>query len=300
MDIIALLNNREGFEMDDIANQCDLVIDPRDLSYIVKEDPIVLHNGKPIELSFLFIRNSTPLKTEVSLAAHVFDLMGTGLVDPVERFGIDYPSKILSTVSRTKRGIGIPTYFAFNKENALHLLKYIQFPLLYKPVSGSSGEGIVKVENEDMYKEMVNYHNYSKPIMFQDFIEIKSEFRVLLYDNKILGITKKSGNGVNSKPILATETQTKAITKFIDNTFFKQGLYGLDLALSKDRWYVIEENRSPQWKLTSQQFNFNIPKEILRLNQIKREEELNNLQARLKQGTITERQLLRIEKLRKQ
>lgn len=259
-----------------------LLVDPREVTYKLirdKEHPEITLNGVSIaDMNVLLIRSTKGIEIATAVLARVCQLSGCNIVDPVERFSIGKASKINTTISRFVSNVGTSSYFCFSRESAIALFQDLalkgEFPLLTKPVSGSQGEGVLRLDNLDDALSWVRIFfqsdGFSKdPLLIQGFVEFVKEFRLLIFDGEILGIAekfKKPGSYVanahqggefvrSDRPDLAT-----AAIELVSG----KGLLGVDVGLdTSGNLHIIESNRAPQWHAFEKAMEINVAKEIL-------------------------------------
>ncbi|MCF2518531.1 RimK family alpha-L-glutamate ligase [Dyadobacter sp. CY351] len=259
-----------------------LLIDPREVTYKLirdKEQPEIIFKGVSIaDMNSLLIRSTKGIEIATAVLARVCVLLGCDVVDPVERFSIGKASKVITTISRFNSNVGTSSYFCFSSESAIALFQDLdlqgQFPLLTKPVSGSQGEGVLRLNNLDGALNYVRIFfqsdGFSKdPLLVQSFVEFEKEFRLLIFDGEVLGIAekfKKRGSYVanahqggefvrSDRPDLAS-----AAVELVS----EKGLLGVDVGLdASGNLHIIESNRAPQWHAFEKALEINVAKEIL-------------------------------------
>jgi glutathione synthase/RimK-type ligase-like ATP-grasp enzyme len=200
------------------------------------------------------------------------------LLDPLERFHGSTATKSFMTIKGLKDQTIPTTFIAFTFNSAMQLLTKMEddnlYPLVGKPTNGKQGKDVQLIRTTQQAKKYIqsffkNYCENSTGIIFQKYIEIKKEYRVLLLDGHSLGIVEKM-----SAPKTIARNARKG-SKFIkvDNEKVEQyavkynsnkGLLGADIAVDKnDECFLIESNRSPQWLAFAKATKINVAEKIM-------------------------------------
>lgn len=257
-----------------------ILINPLALFYEFKrgkESPLIMHSeiGNIIDLNFLFVRGTRGKESSTSLIVHTLAKQGCLISDPPKRFSVGFASKILSTLNRHEKGVGSTSYFAFNQESINSLKSYIiennLFPLIGKPVTGSKGVGVEKIENQSDLNTYVldfiaNRKSEDYPLFLQEYLTFVKEYRVFLLDRQIVGMAlkvKKEGKvAANAAQggMFVNEFNDKIATYLMEMKI-ERGVYGMDVAIdSDDVIHIIENNRAPLWNAFSKAININMAK----------------------------------------
>lgn len=244
-----------------------ILINTRHVTYQFISDrskPILLHDGEDISnLSSLHVRSTTRRETSTSLLVRSLKLCGCDVFDPVDRFAVGYASKLLSTLSRFEERVGSNSFFAFEYENALELLKILDkesmFPLIVKPIKGKQGKGIeiipdlesARIYAANFFSSM--YYTDDEPLFLQTRENFVEEFRVLVVDGAILGIVKKlplegsvTANAAQGAGFVKAENPE--LVEFLLPHIRSQGVVGIDIAADEDgEFHILETNWAPSW-----------------------------------------------------
>ena len=167
--------------------------------------------------------------------------------------------KSLTSLILRENNIRTPDTWVFRGDNKLYekvdkLLE--KNTLIYKPLFGSQGENIVKIENLDDLKKIENSSNI---YYLQKFIETKPshDYRVLIISNtrnrRIYSMARYGKTFINNvsaggkcTPIaLGKEIIQKSIQV---SELFQIPFCGIDLIKEKEKIYVIEINSVPAWR----------------------------------------------------
>lgn len=175
-------------------------------------------------------------------------------VDPVERFVTNGIPKMHSELMRQfSVGENMPvSYFAFNYETTYTHRSLIGFyPLVYKPVQGAHGNGMTLVTNQDELLNIVRGHDFSKPIFLQQYIRAEKEYRVIMYNKKIVNIAEKvlkEKKLFSGRKFIKVESIPYGMIKYLE-CYAKNGLVGIDIIVDNNGDYIIlEQNRAPEFE----------------------------------------------------
>ena len=162
----------------------------------------------------------------------------------------------------------IPTVWSFDTLSYENLCNYFQEKrFLVKPNSGSYGAGIQIIESQsqlDTYYKTVR----SYTILFQKYIPIEWDIRVLIIGKKVLGAMKRnkpnkdalvtniSQGGIGEQFILSPEVEKLAldVTRALSLEYA-----GVDILFDSDnKPYIIEVNANPQFYGFNKTFNIQV------------------------------------------
>ncbi len=243
-----------------------LLIDPQDVLYFFERGaarPRILYNDQDIAgLNVLMVRSTGGREASSAMLAHALAFCGCNTVDPLERFSIGFASKLLSTISRFKRGVGSNSYIAFGARNAAELLRRLNIsaeqPILYKPAAGRKGEGVLTFSELGAALEFAgqaapDMAEAEQPFLFQTLERFVAEYRVMVMDGEVLGMAAKSradgavaANAAQGGSFAPADVPE--VAKFVREHVSQQGLLGVDVALDDEgALHIIETNRAPLW-----------------------------------------------------
>lgn len=156
----------------------------------------------------------------------------------------NYPTTIVSYNSYTTKD-----YFKFRYGEEF-TKKWV-----YKPVSGSHGEGMRLISSWFGFGRNDGFLDTVK--VYQEFIELESEYRVFLYSGKILASLRKEIEQENNKKLFSGRRMElvelpNSIKEFIYKYHWRTGFIGADIGVSKDGdIFVFEQNRAPEFEQTN-------------------------------------------------
>ncbi len=198
------------------------------------------------------------------------------VLDSIEGKRFSQEGKIFSFSKYLESGLSlIPTLYLYsqNLDKLDQLLKEhnISSPYILKDIKGVQGKNIYKVNSKDeitnIIKKNVNIH-----FMIQPFIGIEHDLRILVLGDKILGCMDKIHKNNDFKGNIAQGAIgvpfniTNDIIKISNIARFRNGadFCGVDIAITKDTTYLLEVNRSPQYKGFMNATGINVSKEIIK------------------------------------
>lgn len=259
------------------------LLNPNELEFVIRPDQKtvdVFFEGTSISnATALIVRNTGRCEEATRLMALSLHSQGCELLDPVERFNGSPAGKAIMTLKGMKDSSLPATYIAFNLDSALHLLTNLipsdLFPLVGKPSTGAHGNDVQLLTDVLQAKKystafFKKYAVSSAAIIFQHFIKIDKEYRVLLLDGELIGMAEKSVSGIafgrnasNGSVFVAAENEE--VGHFTLMNSGNKGLIGADVAIDEEgKYYIIEANRSPQWQAFEKATGINVADQVLR------------------------------------
>jgi glutathione synthase/RimK-type ligase-like ATP-grasp enzyme len=218
--------------------------------------------GRIAEYDALFIRDTT----FVDQYTYRFSrrAAGEGLVV------IDDPQSILRCTNKVylaellaRHKVPMPKTRVVHRENMEEVAEELGFPFVLKKPDSSFSKGVVKVSNhEELVKRLTEYFTESDLLVAQEFLPTTFDWRIGIIDKQPLYACKyymaqghwqiirqdRTGSDRYGKsetlPIeLAPRRVVQAALKAAN--LMGNGLYGVDVKQSDDKFYVIEVNDNP-------------------------------------------------------
>lgn len=185
--------------------------------------------------------------------------------------------KILTSQRLARAGVPTPrTYAAFTHEAALDAIRKVGYPAVLKPVWGSWGRLIVKVDNEDMADAILEHKTilggYMHHIYYiQEYIEKPGrDIRTFVVgDEVIAGIYRTSENWLTNTARGAKASncpitrELREISLRAADAVGRRGVLAIDIMEGKDGYTVCEVNYTPEFKNSVAPTGVNIPRKIL-------------------------------------
>lgn len=259
------------------------LIDPRSVAYLFERGcalPQINYRGRDLStLHTLIVRSTLDREASTALLVRALAMCGCVISDPIDRFSVGRASKLLTTLSRFRRGVGSSSYIAFNAEGAHQLCRLLhdpqRYPLVAKPFSGKKGRGVERIDTPAQLARYVDGEladaDGEQPLLLQSWIEIAHEYRVLVFDGVALGVVEKqrafgqvAANAAQGGAFHAVEAPQ--IVAYTLANVSAEGLLGVDVALDRHGdMHIIETNRAPLWEAFEQATGIPVAPRILEL-----------------------------------
>jgi ribosomal protein S6--L-glutamate ligase len=152
----------------------------------------------------------------------------------------------------------IPVPDTTSSENFFHgyaaVRKYTD--TVIKPLRSGKGIGVFRINDPDAAMHIFSYFtNLSKPIYVQRFLEKKGsgDFRVVVVGGKVIGAEFRKAKGWKSNVAQGAEPRKARINAEISELAIKAtealklDYAGIDIADTKDGYYVLEANPTISW-----------------------------------------------------
>jgi glutathione synthase/RimK-type ligase-like ATP-grasp enzyme len=228
-------------------------------------------------LSTLIVRSTTGCEKPISLLARTLHYCGCDLVDPLKRFSGLRAGKLFEPLKGFARSIMPETYIAFNPETAKRLILKInsdkKLPMVAKPEKGSKGHNVCLLSNKEEALSYIEEHFTGKyrdsALLFQEYIDVKDEFRVIIIGGNFIGMVKKldiagkiSRNAAQGSKFI--RVYDEGIVMFILKNINTRGIIGVDVVRDNSgRILILESNRSPQWMAFEKATGINVALKII-------------------------------------
>ncbi|HLC36574.1 MAG TPA: ATP-grasp domain-containing protein [archaeon] len=173
-------------------------------------------------------------------------------------------------------GLNIPKTIFLNKAG-IELIKKGSFAkeIVVKEIGGKRGAGVYRTKPENL-EELLKKIDKKKDFIAQEFIQFEKEFRVLVVGAKVLGMFSKHGRNWIKNISKGGKAKKEKLTKSHEETALvaarsaKLEIAGVDLALYKKKLYVLEANRTPQFKAFQETHpKINVAEEIIKFLEMK-------------------------------
>ncbi len=248
--------------MDEIKRRYNLVkINPLEVFFAIDGNkPSLFINGKKIDkVDFALVRRTRGAEEKVYEVARFLEESGTKVLDKPELLLNIFLSKFDSVLNRCKEFDVPATYYCSSFGSLKKFLEEneIVFPIIIKPCKGYHGEGIVKIDYKEDFMEFAKlfFNKNKENLFFQEYIDIKHEYRIFVVGSKSLGIVEKiSKEGMIAKnyALGAEFVQVKKpqVAKLAERLCKKlrREFSGVDIIEDgKGKLYILECNRSPQF-----------------------------------------------------
>ena len=151
-----------------------------------------------------------------------------------------------------KAGLNIPKTFFLNKKTIFSLPFSDSDNIVLKELEGKRGQGVYRLK----FSELPSFISSLKEgfYLVQEFISFEKELRVLVVGGKAIGAFEKQSVHWIKNIAQNSDAVPFNLSKEISDIAVKASkaaqleISGVDLALHKGKWFVLETNRSPQFK----------------------------------------------------
>lgn len=164
-------------------------------------------------------------------------------------------SKLWEGARFARAGISHPRTFQVSRAENADSIPPDVFPAIIKPADGSKGRGIRIVRSRDELESALL--NSTEDLLIQEKLDIDWDLRIFVVGNEALGAMKRyvADGDCRSNASLGSKVENFDITDetkklaLLATDALGYEVAGVDLAwdASKNRWYVLEVNISPQW-----------------------------------------------------
>ncbi len=164
------------------------------------------------------------------------------------------------------------TYFAANVSETKEFLKTLNYPIILKIPSGTHGKGVIFAESNASASSMIDaLEIFKQPVIIQDYINVKSDIRVIVAGEKIVGSMRRiakqgevranAHQGGEAEPfIVTTEMKSMCIEA---SKKIKASICAIDIVESDYGPLILEVNTSPGLQKITEVTKKNIAIEIV-------------------------------------
>ena len=210
----------------------------------------------------VFVRRAGKYVRYMGAISKYLDYKKIKFIDPAFReIGMSM-DKASSTLRLAIKRVPVPhTIFCF-KENIIlskkRIIKALGFPIIAKAILSQRNQNIYILKAEDDFKKLLKKSN--KEFIFQKFIDIEKEYRVLIMGEKIMVLEQKFKRNYKNLKVEYLDLTGPSVFLNLDCTTQKANkislraasilgldVAGVDLAIEKGtcKNYIIEVNKGP-------------------------------------------------------
>lgn len=191
-------------------------------------------------------------------------------------------SKIDGMMRYAFHGLPVPkTIFSNNSSDIKFFIKSLSLPLVAKENRGRQGQQVYLIKSEKDLKKFFNKKRVfartldTPTFLFQKFIPAKSDVRVLVLANRVLGAIQRQSStnsefrhnialGGTAKQIPVTSEMRRIALKAAKVEQFE--FAGVDLIQHKDtgEYFILEVNRSPEFEGFMEATGIDVPYEVMK------------------------------------
>lgn len=164
------------------------------------------------------------------------------------------------------------TYFAAKISETKEFLKTLNYPIILKFPSGTHGKGVIFAESSSSANSMIDALDvFKQPVIVQDYIDIKSDIRVIVAGNKIAGSMRRiaSGGDIRANAHQGGGAEPYIVTPEIKKMCLEAaaklnaGICAVDIIESDYGPLILEINTSPGLQKITEVTKKNIAKEMV-------------------------------------
>lgn len=231
------------------------MIDIRKVEIRMDSTTKVLYNGEPFEeFDCLYMKGSFRYSTLLFGLSQIFKGKCFVPIDPTAHI-IAHNKFMTHLFLAPEKSINMPqTYFAAKMSETKEFLRTLNYPKILKFPSGTHGKGVIFTESFKSASSMLDALDiFKQPLLVQDYINIKSDIRIIVAGNKVIGsmrriaksddIRANAHQGGSAEPYIPTsEIKRMAIDAA---KRLKSGIAGVDFIESEFGPLILEVNTSP-------------------------------------------------------
>ena len=184
--------------------------------------------------------------------------------------------KVKNSLALAEAGVPTPaTEVAFTKESALECIEAFGYPCVLKPVIGSWGRLMAKIDSRSAAEAILEHkatlgHYEHKIFYIQEYVEKGGrDIRVLATDGDPIAAMVRSSDhwltnaakGATTEPFGLDDTARELVTRASDAV--GGGLLGIDLMESDDGYTVHEVNHTVEFKALNATTDVDVPAAVV-------------------------------------
>lgn len=214
--------------------------------------------------------NRTLSASQATYISFILEERGVKVINPFKTMVL-CNDKALTTQLLAKEGIPVPkTYLAFTPEKALEALEEIGYPAVIKPVNGSWGRLLAKVNDKDAAEAIISYRwnlggVHQKAFYIQEYVRKPGrDIRVLVMGGKVrYAVYRSSSHWVTNTAKGAKATLCPVSDELINISEKVASIVGgdfiaLDLFESEKGLLVNEVNSTPEFARSSRDVGIDV------------------------------------------
>lgn len=208
------------------------------------------------EYDTLFLMKFYPYFSEALMLAEWAKMQGMHVLDRTFAEDNYVKSKLYDSWKLAEEGLPVPDSLqAMSMEEAGKSFEDLAWPAVAKGVHGSQGKWVFKVDTIHEAKKQLK-GGRSGIFIFQEFLEIEEEYRVIVVGGKTIGAMKKHAMLGDFRRNLALGSDAESVELPVAYRemcekaaeVLKCEFAGVDLVIACGKPYILEVNRRPQFK----------------------------------------------------
>ena len=251
------------------------VVDSIDLKKIeIKIDgsTTVLYDGEPLsEYDCLYFKGSFKYSTLLFSLSEIFKDKCYIPIRPNAHI-IAHNKFMTHLLLASDKSLKMPsTYFTAKISETKAFLKTLNYPIIMKFPSGTHGKGVIFTESYSSASSMIDALDiFDQPVIIQDYINIKSDLRIIVAGDKIVGAMRRIAKpddvranahaGGNAEPYLPTPEIKRMSVNAAKR--IRADICAVDIIETDYGPQILEVNTSPGLQKITEVTKKNIAKEI--------------------------------------
>ncbi len=274
LGIISLGSISTQMVVDEAKNYFDEVdmIDIRKIEIKVDRKTTVLYDGEPLkDYDCFYMKGSYKYANMLYGLTEIFKDKSFIPIDANAH--IIAHNKFMTHLNfSSEKNLKMPgTYFAAKVTGSKAFLKTLNYPIILKFPTGTHGKGVIFAESSQSAISMVDALDvFKQPVLIQDYINIKSDIRIIVAGNKIVGSMKRhaAGGEIRANAHQGGDAEAYIPTPEIKVMAIeaakkiKAGICAIDIIESDYGPLILEVNSSPGLQKITEVTKKNIAKEI--------------------------------------
>lgn len=196
---------------------------------------------------------------------------GVRVIDSALSHGEFVSSKTYDLWKLAEKGLPVPSSIqCMDMQDVARAFEQLGAPLIAKGVHGSQGRWVFKVES---LKELESQFNGQQSgfFVFQKYLEIEEEYRIMTIGGKPVGMVRKTPlkGDFRANYSLGAHQEQVPLTPHLSilaetaSRILRYQFAGVDIAISGKKPYILEVNRSPGFKGFEAVTNLNVAKSYI-------------------------------------
>ena len=272
--LISLKSISSKMLLEEAKKYFDIVddIDIRKIEIKVDKKTTVLYDGKPLEdYDCLYLKGSFRYS---SLLYGLTEIYKDKCFIPINSNAhiIAHNKFMTHLFFSQNKELKMPgTYFAAKVSETKQFLNTLNYPIILKFPSGTHGKGVIFAESYSSANSMIDALDvFKQPVLIQDYVNIRSDIRIIVAGDKIIGSMKRiaagddiranAHQGGSAVPFIATPTIKKMAIEAAQK--LKAGICAVDIIESDYGPLILEVNTSPGLQKITQVTKKNIAGEM--------------------------------------
>lgn len=164
-----------------------------------------------------------------------------------------------------------PTYQSLNFKTASRILNKVKYPVILKQIEGSLGGEVYLANSKTEALEIINKYQ-KQNVIIQKYFPVHEDFRIFVVGDQVLGAMKRIGcpgdfrNNVAQGARIEKAELTQEMKELALRAarVLEYEVAGVDIIYYRQKPYILEVNRTPQFKGFNEALNINVAEEIIK------------------------------------